>query len=104
MAKVLESDIVVSEFELKSRYYFCVWTKIFEKGMNPLIFQAMGKMVPLLSFNKDGLVLNNPQKLIYHKTKKPIQTKLSLLAVYRTNVSHLNTDIYKKKKVNIEKW
>ena len=35
-------NIIVSEFELQSRYYVHFWTNIFRKGMNPLIPPAMG--------------------------------------------------------------
>ena len=37
MVKAMDGGIVVSEFELQSRYYVH-----FGKGMNPLILPAMG--------------------------------------------------------------
>ena len=47
MANVLNCNIVVSEFELKSRYYVLYWTNTLGK---PLISPAMGSIQPLLSF------------------------------------------------------
>ena len=40
--KVLDCDIVVSEFKLRSSYYVHFWTYTLGKGMNPLISLAMG--------------------------------------------------------------
>ena len=37
VGNILDSDIVVSEFELLSLYYVHFWTNTFRKGMNPLI-------------------------------------------------------------------
>ena len=42
MVNVIDYEIVVSEFELQSRYYVRFWTNIIGKGMNPLILPAMG--------------------------------------------------------------
>ena len=42
MVKVMDSGIVESEFEFKSRYYVHFRTNTLEKGMNPLILPAMG--------------------------------------------------------------
>ena len=42
MLKVLDCGIVVSEFELQSRYYVHFQTNTLGKGMNPLILPAMG--------------------------------------------------------------
>ena len=42
MVKALNSRIVVSEFELQSRYYVHFQTNTIGKGMNPLILPAMG--------------------------------------------------------------
>ena len=42
MVKALDCGIVVSEFELQSRYYVHFQTNTFGKGMNSLIFPAMG--------------------------------------------------------------
>ena len=42
MFKAMVCGIVVSEFELKSRYYVHFQANTFGKGMNPLILPAMG--------------------------------------------------------------
>ena len=42
MVKAIDSGIVVSEFKLQSRYYIYFQTNTLGKGMNPLIFPAMG--------------------------------------------------------------
>ena len=52
MAKVLDYVLYVSKFKLQSRYYF--QTNNFGKGMNPYIPTAMGLIVSLLFFYKDG--------------------------------------------------
>ena len=41
-AYVLDCDVVVSEFELQSRYYVHFQTNTFWKGMKPLISSDMG--------------------------------------------------------------
>ena len=41
MVKVLDSEIVVSEFKLQSRYYVHFRTNTLGQSMNPLIFPAM---------------------------------------------------------------
>ena len=41
MVKELDSEIVVSEFQLQSLYYIHFQTNTLGKGMNPLILQAM---------------------------------------------------------------
>ena len=41
MVNVLESKIIVSEFELKLHYYFHFRTNTLGKGMEPLILPAM---------------------------------------------------------------
>ena len=48
MVKAMDSGIIVSEFELQSRYYSHFRINTLGKGMNPLILLAMGKIVPLL--------------------------------------------------------
>ena len=50
MVKAMDCGIVVSEFELQSRYYVHFRTNTPGKGMNPLILPAMGEIVPLLFF------------------------------------------------------
>ena len=42
MVKELGCEIVVSKFELQSRYYVHFRTNTLGKGMNPLILPAMG--------------------------------------------------------------
>ena len=42
IVKALDCGIVVSEFELQSRYYVNLWTNTLGKGINPLIPLAMG--------------------------------------------------------------
>ena len=42
MVKVLDCGIVVSKFELQSRYYVHFQTNTFGKGMNPLNLPAKG--------------------------------------------------------------
>ena len=42
MVKALAYGIIVSEFELQSRYYVHFQTNTLEKGMNLLILPAMG--------------------------------------------------------------
>ena len=50
VVNVLESDIVVREFEMLSRYYIRFQNNTFKKGMNPLIPPARSCVVPLLLF------------------------------------------------------
>ena len=42
VANMMDCDIVVSEFELQSRYYYHFLSNTLGKGMNLLIPQAMG--------------------------------------------------------------
>ena len=42
MVKAMDCGIVVSKFVLQSRYYVHVRENTLGKGMNPLIFPAMG--------------------------------------------------------------
>ena len=42
MVKSLDYEILVGEFELQFRYYVHFWTITLGKGMNPLIFPAVG--------------------------------------------------------------
>ena len=50
IVKAMDCGIVVTEFELQSRYYVHFWTNTLGKGMNPLILSAMDYIVPLLFF------------------------------------------------------
>ena len=54
IAKMLDCYIIVSKFELQLYYYFCFQINTLEKGMKPFILLAMGSIVPLLLFYKDG--------------------------------------------------
>ena len=54
MVKAMDCGIVVSKFELQSRYYVHFRINTLGKGMNPLILPAMDLIVKLLSFWKDG--------------------------------------------------
>ena len=47
MVKAMDCGIVVSEFVLQSRYYVHFRANTLEKGMNPFMLSAMGKIVPL---------------------------------------------------------
>ena len=42
MVKAMDCGIVVSDFELQSRYHVPFRTNTLGKGMNPLIFPSMG--------------------------------------------------------------
>ena len=42
IVKAMDCGIVVSEFELQSRYYVLFRANTLGKRMNPLIFQSMG--------------------------------------------------------------
>ena len=42
MVKAMDCGIVVSEFEIQSRYYVHFWANILGEGVNPLILPAMG--------------------------------------------------------------
>ena len=57
VANGLNSDIVVSKFELQSRYYVHFQTKILEKGMNPILPQSICFIAPLHFFYKDGFAI-----------------------------------------------
>ena len=53
MANGLDNDIVVSEFELQSRFYIHFQTNTLGKGMNSLILSVSGYIVPLLLLYED---------------------------------------------------
>ena len=54
MVKALDSGIVVNEFVLQSRNYVHFRANTLGKGMNPLILPAMGQIVQLRFFMKNG--------------------------------------------------
>ena len=51
----MDCEIVVREFVLQSRYYVHFRANTLGKGMDPLIFQAMGWIVPLLFILEEWL-------------------------------------------------
>ena len=55
MVKVLNCSLVVSEFELQSRYYVYFRTNALGKRTNPFILPAMESIVSLLFLYKDDL-------------------------------------------------
>ena len=64
MGKVLNCNLEVSEFELPSRYYVYFQTNTFwERHWTSLILLAMGLVVSLLFFNKDGFGIKWPSKV-----------------------------------------
>ena len=83
-------DIVVREFELKSCYFVHFRTNILRKSMNSLIPPAIGSIVPLLFFYKDGLDIKKPMKVSMpvnkrSQTKQKIKTealKEQLLCIF----------------------
>ena len=54
MVKAMDCGIVVSEFEIQSRYYAQFRANTLGKVMNPLILPTMGYIVPLLFFSENG--------------------------------------------------
>ena len=54
MANVLDCNIMLSEFKLQSQYYVYFQINTLRKAMNLLLFQAIGYIVSLLFFYKDG--------------------------------------------------
>ena len=50
MFKALDCGTVVREFKLQSRYYVYLRTNTLGKGMNPIILQSMGYIVPQQPF------------------------------------------------------
>ena len=51
-------DIVVNEFKFQSHYHVYFWSYTLGKGMNLLVLPlAMGKIVSLLFFFKDGFYM-----------------------------------------------
>ena len=59
MANVLNFDIAVSKFDLQTRYYIYFLINTFVECKNPLIFPAMGLVVPLM-FCKDVFGIKLP--------------------------------------------
>ena len=71
MVILLNCDIGVSEFELQSRYYVHFWTNVLAKDMNLQIPPIKGKIVTVLSFDKDSFDNNQPTEVVMplNKTK-----------------------------------
>ena len=72
MANVLDRDIVVSVFELQSRYYVIFQTNTLGNSMKPLIPLAMGWIIQLM-FYKNGFGIKWSTKVnIFNKEIKTI--------------------------------
>ena len=54
IVKAIDPGIVVSTFVLQLGYYIHFRANTLGNGMNPLILLAMGQIVPLLFFLKNG--------------------------------------------------
>ena len=54
MVNVSDCDIVVCKFELPSYFYVHFWNNTHGKAMNPIVSSAVGWIVPLLFYYKDG--------------------------------------------------
>ena len=63
MVKAMDCGIVVSKFVLQLRYYVHFRANTLGKGMNPLIFPAMGLIVLLLFFKENGFGIKKPTKV-----------------------------------------
>ena len=50
MVNAMDCGIVVSEFELSSRYYVHCRTNTLRKGSKPFLLPALREMIALLSF------------------------------------------------------
>ena len=75
VANVLDSNIEESEFEHQSRYNVRFQPNTLEKAMNLPLCPTHSHYCTSM---KITFTLNNPQRLIYHSTKKPNQTNISL--------------------------
>ena len=71
MVNAPDSRFVVIEFELQSRYYVHFRTSTLGKATITLILPAIGVIVPLLPFSKDGFGINllNKVDMLYKQTK-----------------------------------
>ena len=67
MAKELNCDLKVSEFEYQSRYYLHFLTNTLRKDLTPPYPPSSG-----LNSKMIALTENNPKRLICHQTMKPI--------------------------------
>ena len=79
MTKVMDCDLQVSKFKLQECYHFHFQIITLEKGLNPLIPQAIGRIVSILFFYKDSFDIEwlmNVDMLLNKETKP---TKLHLM-------------------------
>ena len=81
MVKAMACGIVESEFELQSRYYIHFWTTTLWKGINPLILPAMGWIVQLLFFLKEGFGIELPTNVDMPLTKPNLKLYLFILII-----------------------
>ena len=93
VANVMDCDIVMSKFELQSCYNVHFRSNTLREGMKPLIPQSIGKIVPILSFYKGGLALNNPRRLICYNTKRSNQFLPIYLSIYLINNKRKNEGV-----------
>ena len=63
MVKAMDYGIVVREFEIQSCYYVHFKTNTLRKGMIFHSLPAMGQIVPLLFFSRDGFNIKSPTKV-----------------------------------------
>ena len=63
IVKEIDCGLVISEFELQSRYYVHFRANTLGKGMNPLIPPAMGQILSLLFFKKDDFGIKLPTEV-----------------------------------------
>ena len=63
---VLDGDIIVSEFNLQSRYVIHFWANTLDKVVNILIPPHTSYILNSSSIIHHSLALTNPRKMIYH--------------------------------------
>ena len=101
MVKTMDCGIVVSEFELQSRYCVHFRTNTFGKGMNPLILPAIDQIVPLKIFSKDGFDIKLPIKVDMPLNNVEIETKLYIYV--KSHNVFISSKFSRTEKVNI-RW
>ena len=84
VAKVLDCNIVASEFELQSSYYVHLRTNTLGKDMNLLILLAMGI---LLSLFKDSFGIRLPTKVDIALKKKDFSVKIQATGLFTFNIN-----------------
>ena len=75
---MLHCIIIVSDFEPETCYYVLFRTKNLGKSINPLTSELLVKLYYWCSYTRTDLALNNPRKLMCHKTEKLKQTEWNL--------------------------